>query len=128
VIPISNGGALMDQKLKDHWSNLIRPLFKHDVYFQIKDFKDHFEVEVFWELDTDPSRPRKPSKTIQIIVPWETVLDYQNKSDGRQKNDDKKLIQFIKSKLENFEPNHANPMSVPPPEVRWIAITSIMNS
>jgi len=118
----------MDQRLKEHWSNLIRPLFKHDAYFQVKDLKKHFEVEVFWELDTDPSRPRKPSKTIRIIVPWRVVLNYQDKSEGQRKNDDKKLIKFIKSNLENFEPDHENPMSVPPPEVQWIAGTVVLNS
>jgi len=61
----------MDSKLKDHWANVIRPLFRQDAYFRVIDFRDHFEAEVFWELDTDPSRPRKPSKTIRIIVPWE---------------------------------------------------------
>ena len=118
----------MDQELKDHWSILIRPLFKDNAYFAVKDFKDHFEAEVFWELGTDESRPRKPSKTVRIIVPWETISDYQNKSADGQNNDDNKLIHFIRAKLKAFEPDHENPRSAPPPEVEWIAITDVMNS
>ncbi len=80
-----------------------------------------------WKLGTDQSRPSKRAKRIRIIIPWETVYDYQNKSERQRKNDDEKLMQFIRSNLENFEPNHDNPM-VGPPEVKWIAGPRVLNS
>jgi len=118
----------MDRKLQDHWSDLIRTLFKPDADLRVRDNEDHYEAVVSWKLGTDPSRPSKRSKRIRIIVPWETVDDYQNKSELQRKNDDEKLFQFIKANLENFEPNHNNPIEMGPPEVKWIAGSGVLNS
>jgi len=54
------------------------------------------------------------------------VGDYQNKTEIQQKNDDKKLVEFIKANLENFEPNHEEPVEVGPPEVKWIAGSGVL--
>jgi hypothetical protein len=56
------------------------------------------------------------------------VGDYQNKTEIQQKNDDKKLVEFIKANLENFESNHDKPIEVGPPEVKWIAGSGVLNS
>lgn len=124
----------MDRKLQDHWSELIRPLFRHDADFKVqnfekvKNFEKDFEVEVSWKLGIDPSRPSKRSKKIRIIIPFDTVDDYQNKSRRQQENDDRKLIQFIKLNIQNFEPDHDNPTGMEPPEVKWIAGSNVLNS
>ncbi|MCK9375964.1 MAG: hypothetical protein M0P73_07430 [Syntrophobacterales bacterium] len=118
----------MDRELKNHWSNLIRPLFKQGADLRVRDSIDYYEVVVSWKLGTDSSRPSKRSKRMRIVVPWETVTDYQNKKKLQQKNDDKKLVQFIKANLENFDPNHDNPIEVGPPEVVWVAGSGVLNS
>jgi len=118
----------MGRGLKEHWLNIIRPLFRPDADLRILDSKDDYEVLVSWKLHTDPSRPSKRSKRIIIIVPLEVVEDYPNKTERQQKSDDEKLIQFIKLNLENFEPNHDSPIEVVPPEVKWIAGSNILNS
>jgi len=113
--------------MKDHWLKIIRPLFKPDANFKVFDKDDH-EIEVSWKLHSDPSRPSKRSKKIRIIISHEAVADYQNKKERDQRNDDEKLLQFIKMNLENFEPSHDNPIELGPPEVKWIVGTSIFNS
>ena len=119
----------MDQKLQDHWKNLIRPLFQDVAYFEVRVLRKNFEVEVSWIISTDPSRPNKPSKTLRIIFPWETINDYQEKTKQWQKSADGKIIKFIKSNLENFDPNHDNPIHLSRPEAPpWIAGRDILNS
>jgi hypothetical protein len=118
----------MDRKLQDHWSDLIRSVFKQGADLIVRDSIDHYEVIVSWKPGTDPSRPSKSSKRIRISVPWEAVGDYQNKTEIQQKNDDKKLVEFIKANLENFESNHDKPIEVGPPEVKWIAGSGVLNS
>lgn len=119
----------MDRNLQNHWSDLIRPLFKQSAELRVLDFKDHYEAVVSWKLGTDPSRPSKRSKTIRIIVSEEAVEDYLKKSESKRENDDEKLVQFIKSNLENFDPNHDNPKHLPRPEAPpWIAGRDILNS
>lgn len=110
------GERSMDQKLKEHWENLINPLFEDAAYFKVRDLGRDFKVEVAWALDTgDPVRPKKASKTLRIIIPWETIIEYQGKPESWQKSADGKIIQFIKKNLENFDPNHNNPRNVEPP-------------
>jgi hypothetical protein len=116
----------MDQKLQDHWKNLIRPLFQDVAYFAVRVLGKNFEVEVSWIINTDPSRPNKPSKTLRIIFPWETIIDYQEKTEQEQKSADGKIIKFIKSNLENFAPNHDNPRNMIAPEVQWIVRTDVI--
>lgn len=119
----------MDRKIHEHWLNLICPLFRKDAYLSVLDLKEDYEVLVSWKLGTDPSRPSKRSKTIRIIVSEEAVEDYLKKSESKRENDDEKLVQFIKSNLENFDPNHDNPMHLPRPEAPpWIAGRDILNS
>ena len=118
----------MDQKLQEHWVNLIRPLFRENADFKVTGLKEEFEVVVSWKVGTAPSRPSKSSKPIRIIVTEEAVEDYIEKSERQQQDDDEKLVQFIKSNLENFDPSHDNPIEIGPPEVKWIAGSNILNS
>jgi len=119
----------MGLKYREHWLNLIRPLFMKDADLSIVDLKEEYEVVVSWKLGTDPSRPSKRSKTIRIIVSEEAVEDYLKKSERQRENDDEKLVQFIKSNLENIDPNHDNPIHLPRPEAPpWIAGRDILNS
>lgn len=116
----------MDHKLKEHWKNLINPLFEDAAYFNVRGLGRDFKVEVAWALDTgDPVRPKKASKTLLIIIPWETIIEYQEKPE-RQKSADAKIIQFIKKNLDNFDPNHDNPMNVEPPVVKLTVLNEIL--
>jgi hypothetical protein len=118
----------MNRELQEHWTNLIRPFFKRGADLRVDSSIDHYEVVVSWKLGTEPLRPSKRSKRIRIVVPWETVEDYQNKTELQRKNDDEKLTEFIKANLDNFEPNHNKPIEVGPPEVQWIAGSGVLNS
>jgi len=119
----------MDQKLQNHWNNLIRPLFKDAFSFETRvvgnNYKN-FEIEVFWIINNDSSRPNKPSKTLRIVIPWETIIDYHEKAVHLQDLADEKIIKFISSNLKNFEPNHNNPRNMQPPEEVWIVTTEVL--
>jgi hypothetical protein len=117
-------------KLKEHWKNLISPLLKDAAYFNVavkgpRGCED-FWIEVAWILDTDPSRPNKQSKTLRIIFPWETIIDYEKKPKQWQKKADERIIQFIKSNLNNLDLDHDNPINVPAPVVELIISTDVL--
>lgn len=117
----------MNQKLKDYWENLISPLFEDANYFKVLGFGRGFKVEVAWAFDTDdPIRPIKASKTLWIIIPWDTIIEYEGKLQSWQKSADEKIIQFIKKYLEDFDPNHDNPRNVEPPIVELIVPKEIL--
>lgn len=118
----------MNEELRRRWSDLIRPLFRYDAEFSINALSGDFRVSVSWNLGTDPSRPKKRSKTITILVPREAIDDYQNKSEEKRKRDDVKLRQFIENNLKYLDPHHNHPREQPPPEVQWIAGSNILNA
>jgi hypothetical protein len=100
----------MDQKLSDYWDNLIRPLFEDAASFDVLPFAKGFKLELNWVFDTDdPVRSKKVSKPLHIIIPFETIFEYQGKSGSWQNSANGKIIQFIKKYLENFDPRNMEP-------------------
>jgi hypothetical protein len=102
----------MNQKLQDHWKNLIQPLFKDAASFDVRLFggiTEKFEMEMSWIINTDQPRPKKSLKTLLVIFPWEMILEYEGKAERWQKSADGKIIKFIKKNLENFTPRNVEP-------------------
>jgi hypothetical protein len=116
----------MEQELQNHWENLITPLLKDVASLEFRLRGKNFEAEISWVINTDPSRPKKPSKTLRIIFPWETIIEYQGKPESWQKSADKKIIKLIKKNLENFELDHDNPRSAAAPMVEWVISTDVI--
>ena len=118
----------MNEKLRNHWNNLLQPLFPEDSEFSPCIYSDRYEATISWKITTDPQRPNKRSKTIRIVVPEETIDDYENKSVVASKSDDEKLKRFILDSFKMFEPDHDTSKEMPRPEVKWIAGSGILNS
>ncbi len=114
--------------LRNHWENLLRPVFPAGARFDIDANASDFRAKVRWQVGTDPSRPHKMSKTIFVVVPVETASEYENKTDAQRQADDGKLRDFVESKLASHDPDHDNPKDVIPPEVEWVADSNVLNS
>ena len=128
TLPDCNKEQVVDQKLRNHWDSQLRALFRKDAEFSVVELPGRYEVAVSWRINTDPERPNKRSKTIRIVVPEETIDDYENKSDTVRAQDDEKLKQFIAGSLKKFDPNHDAPKDMPCPEVKWVAGSNVLNS
>ncbi len=113
---------------KDHWERLLRPVFPAAAQFDVDANSSDFRAEVRWKVETDPERPNKMSKTIFVVVPVEQARDYENKSDKQRESDDRKLREFVVSQLAKHDPDHDKPKDAIPPEVEWVAGSSVLNS
>ncbi len=119
----------MNNELRIHWQSLLQPLFPNGAKFKVPNpAASEFQAKVFWNIESDPDRPNKMSKTIRIIVTAEAESDYLNKNDARQQSDDMRLQEFIRSNLARHDPDHDEPRKNDPPEVKWTAGVNILNS
>lgn len=83
-----------------------------------------FHAIIYWKINNDPNRPNKPSCRIRIIIPHEAINDVHY-----EQNKDKvkiKFSKFIETKLQNFNPDHNEPVSSPPIE-EWLVESIYLN-
>ncbi len=118
----------MNNELRNHWKSLLQPVFPVGTEVDVDPNTSDFRAEVRWKVGTDPDRPNKMSKSIFIIVPSETENDYANKNDTQRQSDDMKLLKFVESNLDNHDPDYDVPKGVKPPEIEWVAGSTVLNS
>lgn len=117
----------MNKKLHKHWSDLICPLFPADTEFvPFVDF-DYFLTQAAWTLTTDKERPNKRA-VVQIIIPRDVIEDYEDKAPSKRQEDDKKLIAYIGSILDNYDFDHNTQKYSPSPEVKVTIGGEVLNS
>lgn len=81
----------MKVALYESWTKLLTPVFPVGAEFNTQEISGNYRLSVFWKLESDPERPNKPSKTIQVIISKEVIDDYVNKSENHRRADDEKL-------------------------------------
>ena len=118
----------MDKKLHKHWLNIVNPIFPEGAELTSKDSMDDFLVSASWLMNNDPHHPNKRSRTVTIEVPKDTIDSYMNKSAARKAEDDKKLYSQAKEFIHLFNPNHDTPDDIAPPEARFVACSSVLDS
>ena len=75
---------------------------------------------VCWNLDDDPARPNKKSKTIAVHVPYEMAQDLPNISTDERSQVSNRLLQFLATKYAEFDPSQNTERNTPPPVERWV--------
>lgn len=75
---------------------------------------------VCWNLNDDPERPNKKSKTIVVQVPYEMVQDLPNFSATRHDEVTSRLLRFLGMKYASFDPRHNEDRNTPPPVEHWV--------
>ncbi|KHK58683.1 hypothetical protein PI87_02785 [Ralstonia sp. A12] len=86
---------------------------------------DALNVGVSWLLHDDPELPNKRSKTISIAVSHEAVQDFAAAED--QAGAERRVSEFLRAQLAQFDPTHQAPASEPPPIEKWVITTKILN-
>jgi hypothetical protein len=71
---------------------------------------DGLTFSIDWLLNTDPSRPNKRSRLINLSISREATEDCDDFNRA-----ERKLRKLIQEKLSHFNPEHESPRHVPPP-------------
>ncbi len=104
---------------KEHFTNLITPYLPKNSIPHPQDKIDEYCLIVTGKLNSDESRPSKPAKTIRIIISLDTVEDYSEAPKSSQEAFDEKLINFVKTKVYNYNPEHDEKLGQLPPVEIW---------
>jgi hypothetical protein len=105
--------------LKQYFQNLITLYLPKNSVLLIEKNND-FCLKVYNKIIGEESRLNKPAKEIKIIIPRETMEDYLVAPELSKQIFDDKLKEYIKTKVENFNPNHDTKKYQLPPVETWV--------
>ena len=119
----------MNQHERDEWELLIKSAFASDANVTvISGTDDEFvAAKVWWPFPTD-DRPNKGSKQIRLVITREALRAYIEKDESSREQDERKVTEWIRKHLRQFDADHDTPKNQPPPEVDWIIGTEVLNS
>jgi hypothetical protein len=80
-----------------------------------------------WRLRSDPARPQKRSRMIRIVIAEEALEDYARGIDGARLVSDDRFVQWLRTQMSEFDPNHDSPLGVEPQAVKWLIGTVALN-
>lgn len=106
-------------------TDTIKPLMPVEVELRENQAAEGYSVVYSWLLKSDPERPNKRSKNIVINICGETLDDFSNLSDSAKTKALVRLETFIKTKLEEFEPDHGAHRDQSVPNEVW-QVTSVL--
>lgn len=86
---------------------------------------EHYQAGVSWNLNNDPERPNKKSKTIILNVSNELLQDIPNLPEAQQRSAMNRIQSYLRSNLEDFDPDHNEPHGAPSPSVTWVVNSTI---
>jgi hypothetical protein len=66
----------MTEDLLDYWVRLIKPFFPANAWIVARYAGDDHVIEIDWKLDSDPARPNRRSRKIQITISDGAIEDY----------------------------------------------------
>lgn len=107
------------REIVEHFVQIIRSLFPDDAQFHVFCKSNDYFIEIQWLLGTDPSRPNKPSRRIQIRFTSEVIEDYIGGDAAYRSRSDERLFASVNSRLCSFDPEHGETKQEGPPVEVW---------
>ena len=114
--------------VKNRFLATIKHEFPSHARFRICRENDAICIYVDWKLGTDPARPNKGSKMINICISCEAVDDYTDGSEQNRQSADERLRRVVAARLQVFDPDHNVAVHVPVPIEQWTITTEMLNS
>lgn len=120
--------APMSQPVAEHFLGIVEQAFPKKADIVRADESGDLRLLIDWRLGTDPQRPNKRSKSIELRVSYEAISDYANSTGRQQKVADALLAKAVKAKLAEFDENHNARREVVPPREKWVISTHDINT
>jgi hypothetical protein len=109
----------------DYW-RFIKQLFPQAAEFIFFTRDGDLHIRVSWKLGNDSAWPTKRSRTIIIRISREAIDDHIYIDDSRQRHmSEVQIVEFLRSKLRTFNPEHAEPRYTEPPVEEWPITTAL---
>jgi hypothetical protein len=103
----------------DRWVDIARTVFPADAQITHPPAGESVWLRVRWKIGTDPKRPQKLAKGVNIYFTREFCKAYGGLDATRQSDWDSKLGELFASKYATFNPDHNAPHGTPMPADSW---------
>ncbi len=111
----------------DYIENLIAGEFPDDAYIRTwQEDPNPIALRISWPLGDDPERPNKHSKNIRLTISEEATRTYDSVGEARQEDADERILEHVRARLAQFDPDNPNPQSAVPPEEVWLITEEIL--
>ena len=123
-VAVGDAGVVVEAR--DYYAELLRPAFPDGADLQSLPKHGNLWIRVSWKLGTDPNRPNKSSKIIQVKISEEALHDYLYSSDFASVEE--VMFQFVSTKVRSFIPEHDSPYGSTPPVEEWKVRTKLFQA
>ncbi|WP_083003185.1 hypothetical protein [Halomonas sp. GT] len=86
---------------------------------------EYYQAFISWNLNDDPERPNKKSKTIILNVSYEVLEDILKLPEDKQRQAMNQIEAHLRDNLKSFDTSHDTPYCTPVPSVTWVIDSTI---
>lgn len=112
----------MWEDIEKRFATILMPLFPIEATYVRVTAQGDLSFSISWKLKNDLARPNKRSRYIILVIPEEYLEDYRDGSQHERVARETRIIEFVKERLKQFNPDHTTPYGQPVPEEKWILI------
>ncbi|NPU83004.1 MAG: hypothetical protein HPY65_00840 [Syntrophaceae bacterium] len=117
----------MAEDLLDQWVKLITPIFPTNAWIASRYADNDYVIQVDWKLESDPMRPDKRSKKIQIIIREKVIDNYLDKNRQDRDLDNDTLKQSVCERYNMFHPEDDTVSTTYTRTETWLFSKSFIN-
>jgi hypothetical protein len=110
----------------EKWVDIARTVFPDDAQITHPPAGESVWLRVRWKIGTDPRRPQKLAKGVNIYFTREFCKAYEGLEAARQTDWDTKVRELLTSKYGTFNPDHNAPHGVPMPAESWFVTPGLV--
>jgi hypothetical protein len=103
----------------DRWIEIARMVFPEGAQFTRPLAGESVWIKVRWKIRSDPTRPHKPARGINIYFTREFCKAYEGLDEPRQADWDVKIREILAARYATFNPDHNAPHGAPMPAESW---------
>jgi hypothetical protein len=103
----------------DRWVEIARMVFPNGAQITHPPAGESVWFKVRWKVGTDPKRPHKPAKGVNVYFTREFCKAYERLEPGKQSDWDNKVRDMLANKYKNFDPDHNAAHGAPVPVESW---------
>lgn len=124
---VGSGNPIKEETMAIHdtITQIARSVMPPNAEININPQIEYYQAFISWNLNNDPERLNKKSKTIILNVSYEVLDDVPNLPEAQQREVMNRIEAYLRGNLKSFDPNHDTPYGAPAPSVTWVIDSTI---
>ncbi|HEX4984541.1 MAG TPA: hypothetical protein VFV71_00585 [Burkholderiales bacterium] len=112
----------------ERWADIARGIFPAGAQVTHPAAGESVWLRVRWRIGTDPKRPQKPARGVNIYFTREFCRAYGGLEAERRADWDEKVKELIAGRYAAFNPDHNAPHGAPMPAESWFVTPGLIRS